>query len=500
MWLRDHSRFRACEKAPQIGWSWVCAAEALWDCLLFEDAYTGFVSVSQREASEKIVYARKLYEGLPEIIQEWVPLVYDSTEELAFGDRNRPSRLGSFAATGSIRGRRMHVYIDEADFLKDGGRDAFRAGLSRTTRGPRLSIGSTCFGEDTILDEIMRGRGDKRFSRCRLPHTVATNPDVRESIALAEGILDEMDFAEEYGCVRGAGGGESFPADLVRACQHEQGFIPLDPRSEIPAVESAPQTILSLDVGGSRHPSVLNVWQRRGGPWIQAAIVEWRGVGLPEQTRRCDQLMEMLPEAILGIDANGIGLGPAQALENRWGSNRVIKIIPGSKPPDRPPQTRHDMATTLKRFLEDGSLKLLPDREQLQQLNRTRIRAGIKVDQPGTRKRDHYDRFWAAAFAAYVADTEGGRSVYEERDLIAVGGGREEDAYAAAGPARAMIRQELRKMIEQDRRIRVEPGEEQVAIAALRDLAEWWEAEGLTALSETAAEAALKIEADMVPA
>jgi hypothetical protein len=395
----------------------------------------------------------------------------------------------------------MHVYIDEADFLRDGGREAFRAGLSRTTRGPRLSIGSTCFGEETVLQEVMEGRGDQRFSRWRLPHIVATNPDVRESIELARGILDEMDFAEEYGCVRGAGGGESFPAELVRAQQHTEPELPLDPRRDIPAAESANQTVLSLDVGGSRHPSVLNVWQRREGPWIQVAVVEWRGVGLPEQTARCDLLMEMLPEAVIGIDANGIGLGPAQALQNRWGSNRVVMIIPGSKPAGRPPQTRHDMATTLKRMLEGDEVRLLPDREQSMQLNRTRIRAGGRVEQPGTRKRDHYDRFWAAAFAAYVAATEGGRSVYEERDLISVGGGSDEpSAFEAAGPARAMIRQDMRRMIERDQRIRVEPGEEAIALAALSDLVEFWKGEGKEKLSETAAEAARKIEAKMVPA
>ena len=118
--LHDYSRFRAREKAPQIGFSWACALEATWESVMFEHATNAFVSVDQREASEKILYSKKLYAGLPEPIRAAVPLTKDSTEELWFGAGDRPSRIMSIPSTVAMRGRKMSVYLDEIDFYRDG--------------------------------------------------------------------------------------------------------------------------------------------------------------------------------------------------------------------------------------------------------------------------------------------------------------------------------------------------------------------------------------------
>jgi phage FluMu gp28-like protein len=491
LWLWDHSRYRALEKAPQLGWSWLCAAEALWECLLFEDATSGFVSVSQREASDKILYARKLYDGLPEQIREWVPLAYDATDEMAFGDRARPARLLSFAATSSLRGRRMHVYLDEVDFYRDGGEEAFRIGIGRTTRGLRLSMGSTVFGEDTQLHRVMAGAGGpRRFSTAVLPYLVAEHPDVVESIRLAHELLDPEDFDEEYGCRRGGGASESFTAELIRA-RSSSSEVPIDPEG-IPALPTEAPTILGLDVGGSRHPSVLNVWQRdvRDGPWRQRAVIEWRVMPLPDQEAQLRKLMRVFPDAVLGIDANGIGLGPAQALEAEFGSNRVVQIIPGSKPAGMPAQTRGDMATTVKRLLEGEALELVQDREQAVQLNRTRIHSGGKVEQHGSKKRTHFDRFWSLAYAAYVAGGEGGRSVYEQRDLVVLGAGGDPGLERHGGETalRAALASDAERQVRAGKLIACTDEEWPLLRGIIQEMAARWTDQGQGSLAAVALE------------
>lgn len=418
--LHDGSRYRAREKAPQIGFSWLSALEAEWDCLMFEDATDGFVSVDQREASEKVLYAHKAYDELPDFIKAWVPLVKNSTEELWFGDAARPSRLMSIPATSALRGRKMSVYLDEVDFYRDGGKDAHRIAMTRVTRGGRVTMGSTCFGVDTQLDNTMQ-KG-KNFSKARLPYTVATQPEIIEAILIAKEELDEADFDEEYCCVRGGGGAQTFSPDLIRRVQHELGVFD---RQNLP---KGPATILGYDVSGGtgRHPAILTALVHDGdGQWRQRCIEEMRdergaGLELPEQEKALREVMDALPAATLVIDAQGVGLQISQSLKNSYGE-RVIFMKPGSKPEGLEPQDRKELVTEVKRVLEAGEVEIAPDKDQAIQLRRTRIINGT-VDQPGSKKKTHYDKFWSLAYAIYGIRNSQRESVYEKRGLLIVGG------------------------------------------------------------------------------
>lgn len=413
--LRDHSRLRASEKAPQIGFSWLCALEAVWDGLIHLDSTSGFVSVDQREAGEKILYARKAYLELPEQFHAWVPLAKESSEELWFGEGGRPSRLMSIPATSALRGRRMSVYLDEVDFYKDAGHDAKRIAMGRITRGGRVTMGSTCFGIETELDKTMRTSGN--FSKCRLPYTVAQKPEVQEAIELARQELDDVDFDEEYGCVRGGGSGDTFSVELLRRVQHKLGAID---QENLP---SSQPLLLAYDVAGGtgRHPALLTALVHDADRvWRQRCIVEIRDRSLPDQEAALIELMDRLTSAVLVVDSTAIGLHIAQSLKARYGK-RVILMQPGSKPADMDPQDRVQMALELKRLLEAGDLELLPDKEQTLQLRRTRIVNG-KIEQSGSKKKTHYDRMWTVTYAAYGIRNSSSRSIYERRGLLVVGG------------------------------------------------------------------------------
>lgn len=444
--LRDYSRVRIREKAPQIGFSWLRATEAVHEALLYEDVLSGFVSVDQREAAEKVLYARKLYDGLPQLFQRWVPLVNASQEELRFGDENRPSRVASYPATAGARGRRMSVTLDEVDFYRDGGKDAYRAAITRIMRGEelRVTMGSTCFGQDTELDRMMRGiteagdvDDDVIQSIARYPEQVAETPAQRKGIELARKTLDPIDFAEEYLCIRGMTALDPFPAELIRRQTHEFGAYPADSVGRL-IIDTDVPLVMGYDVGMSRNPSIASILERQPTKvWRQKALLmparldsgRWHGLELPEQQEWLTELMDRVRTIVLVIDMKGVGAQMTQALEARFGTKRVIRMVVGSKyggadqVQRSESQDRDLQVTELKKMLEDGVVELLPDKEQAEQFRRTHKNPNGKYEQKGSRKETHFDRFWATAYAAYgVREQRGAASAYSRHGLSVVGG------------------------------------------------------------------------------
>lgn len=429
-WLRDHNRYRATEKAPQIGWSWLCALEALHESIVFLDSTVAFVSVDQREATEKILYARKAYEELPQVIRDLVEMPKASTEEIWLGEQHRPSRLLSLPNSSALRGRRMNVYLDEIDLYRDGGVDAFRAAMGRVTRGGRVSMGSTCFGQGTKLDNVCSRNTQeednaKVFGVSRLPATVVTNPDMQLAIANAIEELDEGEALEEYFCVRGGLTSDSFPADLLRAQTHElPGF--LGSTEELTHMwEPAGQATMGYDVGTSGHPSVAVVWEQQAdGVWLETVLHQpmhsdtGKGLSLPEQHEMLRTMLQRIPALRVVLDGNGIGRHTMEALMAEFGEDRVVYMHPGSKPAGAPSQEREQLATEMKRALEANEAKLVQEAEQYKQFHRTKILKG-NVVQPGSKRKTHYDRFWAACYGWYGTQVRGTiASVYELRDLV----------------------------------------------------------------------------------
>lgn len=434
--LHDYSRIRVREKAPQIGASWLRACEAVWECMMFEDATTSFVSMDQREASEKVLYAKKLYEGLPAQIQDWIPMVRDNIDEVHWGSTSRPSRVISLPNTSALRGRKMSVVLDESDFYKDGGASAYRVAVGRIARGGRVTMNSTCFGEGTKLDLLMQGVDETGetatdpVSRARYPYTVVEQPEVASAIEMARSTLDDADFMEEYECIRGAMSTDPFPATLLRHASHE-GLEPIEVERGRLMLAPGETAVMGYDVGkgSGRHPSIASVFIRGAdGVWRQEGLYQpmqgARPRTLPEQHDWLREMMRRCPNLVLCPDSQGIGAHIGQALEREFGPRRVILMIPGSKPtepPGRPVQVREEMVTELKRQMESSEIELMPDKEQFKQFRRTKRKADGKIEQGGTKARTHFDRFWASCYASYAINVlRGKRNPYQDHDLIVV--------------------------------------------------------------------------------
>ncbi len=404
--LRRKQRFRALEKSVQIGYSFVCAMESLHLAMFYEDETSAFVSVNEADAKEKVLYATKLYHSIPDELRRFVPLVVESKEELYFGDRHRPSRILTKPATSGLRGLAGHIYLDEVDHYRPGqDKEVFTAAMGRVTRQKRrLTVGSSVFGEDTVLSNIMDKQAGRYpdFLKFVVPWWAREDESDRLDILKQRNNMPAEDFAQEYECRRGDSTNSAFPQDLIRRSWHDEGetaFDRLDPSGTF---------IAGFDPGGSRHPAVLTVCRLQGDEYRQVGQVVIRNEALATQEARLDELLGTLPGLRVAIDRMGIGQHMSESLERRWSRNRVV-LVTFSK------QTKNQMVLDLKKNLEDGRLTILRDKELAYQLNRTRRYPGGEIEQAGSDKKTHYDKFWALAMASNLVSGIG--SVYELRGL-----------------------------------------------------------------------------------
>src|SRR5262245_21116406 len=85
--LQNRSKFRWVTKSRQVGYSFICALEALARCHL-RDGYTAiFVSYNFADSVEKVRIARAAYEEMPVAYRK--PLASDAKTELAFESNSR---------------------------------------------------------------------------------------------------------------------------------------------------------------------------------------------------------------------------------------------------------------------------------------------------------------------------------------------------------------------------------------------------------------------------
>lgn len=409
--LRSRHRFRAFAKSVQIGFSFLCAAEAFHRAFVWPDQDVLFASVSEEEAKNKVHYVGQLLDGLVPELRRAVTIPTHSKEQIHLGEGQETSRILSRAASSSMRGVAAHTYLDEIDHFRTGvDHEVYNAAIGRVTRANRrLTIGSSVFGEDTVLARIVASHrpGDgptayPDFLKVILPWWVAENEDQLSAIRAARANMPEDAFAQEYECRRTLVVDTLFPQDFLRECFHDRRVIPWQ---ELP---SEGNFCAGFDPGGSGHPAALTVLQMRENRWDQIVLERWRGKSLTEQQAYLEKLLNRCQGLTLSIDPGGLGKQMADYLVDTFGS-RVVALPFTVK-------SKHDMALALRKQMESGSIRIARDQELAHELNRTRRVTGGKIEQPSMGKRAHYDSFWATAMASSVALGDS-ISIYDSQGL-----------------------------------------------------------------------------------
>lgn len=425
--LDDDGPFRIENKSRQIAWSWLSAAEAVAVAVLSKES-SMFVSINLDEATEKIRYARMVYEalrigGLPKISR-------DNRLALEFGNG---ARLLSLPAKPPRGRSRFNVYLDEFAHVRDA-RQIYTAALPVISKGGRLRIGSSPYGASGVFWEVFTEHGQRYpgYRRKTTPwwRVAAFCTDVRQALSEApalslaerverfgnerirvifENMLAE-DFAQEYDCQFVDETTAWIPWEEIRAIEEPEHTWE---RATVAGVEigGALEAIDRLralvdrrvieaaftggyDVGRKRDASELalvGLATTQSYP-LRLAITLDR-TPYDEQADVLHYALSNLPIVKMQIDRNGIGGNLAENTEKRFPAKAVgVDFTNASKTL---------WATDTKMLVQQRKAKLPVDREWARQIHSIKRKVGVNstsFDAERTEK-SHADKFWAWALA-----------------------------------------------------------------------------------------------------
>ncbi len=419
--LRDTSRFRAREKARGVGFSFVCAAEALARSHLRSDYTAIFVSMNLEEAVEKIRYANRLYHSLP---LKWQKRkVVDNKTSLEFEDpsgRYR-SRLISHPCKDPRGKHKADVYLDEFAHYGSKQRSIYVAAVPIVSRGVgQLTIGSTPLTVGDLFHEILREERRKypMFSRLSVPWwacpefcsdlvraakeapAVGTTERVhafgKPSLVDIFHTMEADDFRQEYELAFNDESQTFFPYDLIFACCRDD----LEPVENLESLDKRTEGDLfaGFDVGRTRNASELVVLERRGERLVYRMGRSFDHSRFQAQEAFLGEMLKALPRVKrLCIDRHGIGMNLAENLRSAFGSRVEGLALIG--------QVKESLAVDLKIAFEREAVAIPRLREltgQIHSIKKTPTQAGYARFDTEKNERHHADKFWALALAVHA--------------------------------------------------------------------------------------------------
>jgi phage FluMu gp28-like protein len=133
--------------------------------------------------------------------------------------------------------------------------------------------------------------------------------------------------------------------------------------------------------------------------------------------------MERIGNLTLCADVAGLGQQIGDAMTMRFGSRFIALNSSANPAPGTAPWGKYELVTEAKRALEAREVQVPADLTTVKQFRNTRLLSGGRVEQPGSKRRTHYDRFWSWCYAWYAVHGAAGlRSVYGTKNLVTVGG------------------------------------------------------------------------------
>ena len=426
--LRDRSKFRARVKARGVGFSFVCAAEALAKAHLRDDYTAIFVSMNLEEAVEKIRYANQLYETIPLTWRK--KKVVDNRTSIEFVDasgRHR-SRLISHPCKDPRGKHKADVYLDEFAHYGHKQRAIYVASAPIVSRGDgQLTVGSTPLAAGDLFHEIMREERKRypMFTRQSVPWWACPDlcVDVGRAAREAPGLetaerverfaqptlanifqsLDEAEFQQEYELAFLDESQTYFPYELIFGCVSDE----LEPCANVDRLLETTKGDLyaGFDVGRTRNTSELVVLEKRPKRLVYRYGRSFDRSRFQEQE---ESLRKMLARSKrfkrLCVDRHGIGMNLAENLRAEFRSRVEGIALVG--------QAKESLAVDLHIAFENEEIEIPRDRElisQVHSIKKTATEAGYSRYDTEKNDRHHADVMWALALAVHAAGITRGR-------------------------------------------------------------------------------------------
>ena len=420
--LRDPSKFRAREKARGVGFSFICAAEALAKAHLRHD-YTGiFVSLNLEEAIEKIRYASLLYHSLPLKWQK--KLVVDNKTSLEFEDPSGRfrSRLISHPCKDPRGKHKADVFLDEFAHYGFKQHAIYVAAVPIVSRGDgQLTIGSTPLTVGDLFHDILKEEHRKypMFTRQSIPWWKCPEfcTDVPQASMEAAGLdttarvgkfgkptlidifhtMELEDFQQEYELAFNDESQTFFPYELIFACCDDS----FERYETLERLLSATEGNLyaGYDVGRTRNTSELIVLELKGKRLHYRMGRSFDRSKFQVQEAFLKQMLKSSPRfRRLAVDRHGIGMNLAENLRSEFGSRVEGIALVG--------QVKETLAVDLKIAFESEQVAIPRDREltsQIHSIKKTPTEAGYARFDTEKNERHHADKFWSLTLALHAA-------------------------------------------------------------------------------------------------
>jgi phage FluMu gp28-like protein len=428
--LSDDSPFRIEAKSRQIAWSFTVAAEAVADAMLGAQS-TAIISINLDEASEKVRYARKVYECLQ--IGKLPRLIRDSVFHLEFSNG---ARIISHPATPPRGKARLNIVLDEfAHVQRD--REIYTAAIPLISKGGRIRIGSSPFGASGVFWEIFREEMRKYpgYTRKTTPwwEIYSFCISVREARKLAPAMptaerveafgndrlkaiyanMLEEDFRQEYETeiVDEATAWISWEiikrnqeafADAEMWYRHvastgEALALILEILDEIKQGKVEPALYGGIDVGRKKDLTEFFILGlTTSGSMPLRAMVSLDRVEFDEQEACFHQMITALPFVQVLVDQTGLGMQLAENL-SRTGIAQGVTFTN---------ETKALWATETKISAERGNTPIPPERDlsyQIHSIKKMITPAKNVVFDTARNEQHHADKFWAWALAVWAA-------------------------------------------------------------------------------------------------
>ncbi|MGN6110851.1 MAG: terminase large subunit domain-containing protein [Kofleriaceae bacterium] len=416
--LNNRSRFRWVTKSRQVGYSFVCALEALARCHLRDGHTTVFVSFNQSDAIEKILLARQAFEEMPTVYQK--RLVTDAKTELAFESNGTGRRLSRIISVPSKapRGKKGDILLDELAHLVND-REVYTGSTALILRSNGQLTGcSTPLGRRGIFWEIASQelRPYPHHSRQEVPWWLCSFfcNDVKRAAVEAPSMPTEErvarfgrpalieqfdsllidDFQQEFEDRFVDESFSFYSYELILPCCVED-LVLCDDFSDVGRPEG--RLVAGFDVGRTRDRSELALFDDRGGRKVCRLLRRYDKVRFGDQEADLRRMLNTLPIARLSIDRSGIGMNLAENLELDFPQVVGENFTNDSK---------ERWATDLKILFQRRDIELPRDRELIAQTHSIKRRVlpsgKVTFDAERTERGGHADRFWAIALACQM--------------------------------------------------------------------------------------------------
>lgn len=316
------------------------------------------------------------------------------TSEIEFPGGSRITAIPALPQT--MRGRTTSIFLDEMAFHDDGGTEIWRAAfpIISSRKSLKMMVASTPNGMNNQFAKFVKGDAEaKMWSRHITDIYQAVKQGLDRDIEfLKTAAGDERLWAQEFELDFTDEAAIFLPYELILPCESKDAGKP--------HLYNGGLCYVGVDIGRHKHLFVVTVLEKiTKNLFIVREVYEASGITFQQQDAVMDRIMNQYKVAACRVDETGIGARSAETYRNKYGSRCEGLVFTVN--------SKHDMASYLKRLLQEKSL-FIPDninyREDLHSVEQRSLPSGAFVYSSPTVNGSHADRFWSLGLACEAAN------------------------------------------------------------------------------------------------